>query len=105
MDSNSHLEVRPWRCSPWIAPLLCLASGCTPSAPDALPPNVVLLVLDTVRADHLSSYGYERNTTSHVDAFAAQATRYTECRSTGPWTLPSHASMFTVRLRLSTSRG
>jgi arylsulfatase A-like enzyme len=61
------------------------------------PPNVVLLVLDTVRADHLGCYGYARNTTSNIDAFAAQATRYTRAKATAPWTLPSHASMFTGR--------
>jgi arylsulfatase A-like enzyme len=83
-----------------MAPLLtALALGFLPgcSEEETLPPNVVLLVLDTVRADHLSSYGYSRPTTPHVDALADAAVRYTQCRATGPWTLPSHASMFTGR--------
>ena len=71
----------------WIA--------CEPASPEELPPNIVLLVLDTVRADHVSCYGYERPTTPSIDALAEHAVRYTECRATGPWTLPSHASMFT----------
>jgi arylsulfatase A-like enzyme len=59
------------------------------------PPNIVLIVLDTVRADHLSCYGYERPTTPAIDALARYATRYENAISTAPWTLPSHASMFT----------
>jgi len=68
--------------------------GCTGSG-DERPPNVVLLVMDTVRMDHLSCYGYALPTTPGLDAFAAGADRYTEFRSTSSWTLPSHASMFT----------
>jgi len=59
--------------------------------------NVVLLVLDTVRADHLGCYGYSRRTSPHVDAFAREAVRYARAYSPSPWTLPSHASMFTGR--------
>ena len=59
-------------------------------------PNLVFIVMDTVRADHLSAYGYERATTPQLERFAAEhATRYTNCRSTSPFTLPSHSSMFT----------
>ena len=58
--------------------------------------SLVLVVLDTVRADHLSCYGYDRPTTPGLDAFAREhATRYTQARSTSPFTLPSHASLFT----------
>jgi arylsulfatase A-like enzyme len=58
-------------------------------------PNVILVTLDTLRADHLSCYGYERRTSPQLDRFAAGATRYARARSTAPWTLPSHASLFT----------
>lgn len=61
------------------------------------PPNVVLIVLDTVRADHVSAYGYGRPTTPHLDALVEESVLFTQCRATGPWTLPSHASMFTGR--------
>lgn len=59
------------------------------------PPNVLFVVLDTVRADHLTLYGYDRATTPTLDAFADEARVYTEAVSQAPWTLPSHASMFT----------
>jgi arylsulfatase A-like enzyme len=59
-------------------------------------PSLFLVVLDTVRADHLGSYGYERDTMPRLDGYAAQhMTRYTRARSTSSWTLPSHASLFT----------
>lgn len=58
-------------------------------------PNLVLIVLDTVRADHLDLYGYKRKTMPHVTKFASKATVYTDCTSTASWTLPSHASLFT----------
>ncbi len=58
---------------------------------------MLLIVLDTVRADHLSLYGYGRATTPHLDRFARAGVRFDAARSTAPWTLPSHASMFTGR--------
>ncbi len=58
-------------------------------------PNVLLIVLDTVRADHLGCYGYELPTSPVLDALADQATLYTGARATAPWSLPSHASLFT----------
>jgi len=58
-------------------------------------PNVLLIVLDTVRADRLSSYGYPRLTTPELDAFAQGGVRFSNFYSTSPWTVPSHASMFT----------
>lgn len=64
------------------------------SAPDSGPP-VILIVLDTVRADHLSAYGYERPTTPHLEEFGRFATRFSRAKATSPWTLPSHASLFT----------
>ncbi len=58
-------------------------------------PNVILVVMDTTRADHLSVYGYARNTTPHLQAFSEEAMRYAHAIAPAPWTLPSHASMFT----------
>jgi arylsulfatase A-like enzyme len=60
-------------------------------------PNVLLIVLDTVRADCLGLYGYKRATTPALDRLAKRAIRFDEARSTAPWTLASHASMFTGR--------
>jgi glucan phosphoethanolaminetransferase (alkaline phosphatase superfamily) len=63
--------------------------------PPANSPNVLLIVLDTVRADHLSLYGYERSTTPVLERLAKRGIRFDQARATAPWTLPSHASMFT----------
>ena len=69
-----------------------------PGAPAAAEPttNLLLIVLDTVRADRLAPYGHDRVTTPALDALVHErATRYTAARSTSSWTLPSHASIFT----------
>ena len=60
-------------------------------------PNVLLIVLDTVRADRLSLYGYRRPTSPTLERLAKRGIRFDEARATAPWTLPSHASMFTGR--------
>ncbi len=57
--------------------------------------NVLLIVLDAVRKDHLSVYGYDRPTTPELDAFAESATRYEQAIAPAPWTPPSHAALFT----------
>lgn len=63
-------------------------------APDRRP-NVVLISLDTVRADHLSLYGYPRATSPRLDAWARRrATVFETVVASAPWTLPSHTSMF-----------
>jgi arylsulfatase A-like enzyme len=59
------------------------------------PASVVVIVLDSLRADHVGCYGYDRSTTPRIDAFAEGATRYTHALASAPWTLPSHASMLT----------
>jgi arylsulfatase A-like enzyme len=61
------------------------------------PPNVLLITLDTVRADHLSLYGYGRRTSPVLERLASQGIRFDEARAPAPWTLPSHASLFTGR--------
>jgi arylsulfatase A-like enzyme len=60
-------------------------------------PNVLLIVLDTVRAMSLSLYGYSRPTTPELERWAARGVTFTRAYSTAPWTLPSHASMLTGR--------
>jgi arylsulfatase A-like enzyme len=57
--------------------------------------NVALIVLDAVRADHVSCYGHPRSTTPNLDAFAAANTRYASVVSPGVWTFPSMTSMLT----------
>jgi arylsulfatase A-like enzyme len=58
-------------------------------------PNVILITIDTVRADHLSLYGYARDTSPVLKEFAQHATLFTNAISAGDMTLSSHASMFT----------
>ena len=60
-------------------------------------PNVLLIVMDTVAADHLDLYGYDRPTSSAIDELARRGSRFDAAQSTSSWTLPSHASMFTGR--------
>lgn len=58
-------------------------------------PDIVLIVLDTVRRDRLSAYGYGRATSPQLDAFAAGATLFERAVSPAQWTIPAHASLFT----------
>lgn len=58
-------------------------------------PNVLLVVLDTVRASNLSLYGYDRSTTPQLSRYARAGVRFDRAFSTSPWTLPSHGTMFT----------
>ncbi len=57
--------------------------------------HVVLISLDTCRADHLSCYGHARATTPHIDALAEQGTLFRHALTPIPLTLPAHASMLT----------
>ncbi|HSK18822.1 MAG TPA: sulfatase-like hydrolase/transferase [Longimicrobiales bacterium] len=66
-----------------------------PSTGDA--PNVLLIILDTVRAASMSVYGYHHPTTPNLEEIAAEGTVFEHAWSTSPWTLPSHSSIFTGR--------
>ena len=65
--------------------------------PAAGSPNVLLVIFDTVGASHLSLYGHDRRTSPTVDELAARGVRFDRAQAPSPWTLPSHASMFTGR--------
>ncbi len=58
-------------------------------------PNILLIVMDTARAQQFSCYGYEHETTPTVDRLAGEGTVFGNAIATSPWTLPSHASIFT----------
>jgi arylsulfatase A-like enzyme len=83
--------------------LVAVVAGRVPHAPSEgpwstdpkVPRDVVLIVIDTLRADHLRLYGYERDTAPHLSAFARQAVTYRHAVAPGTWTVPSHATMFT----------
>ena len=61
-------------------------------------PDIVLIVVDTLRADHLGCYGYPRATSPNLDALAARGIRFADATSTSSWTIPSVASYLTGRL-------
>lgn len=67
--------------------------GRSPATPNA--PNVVLFVMDTLRGDRTSAYGYERRTTPHLERLASRGSTFEVCYSTAPWTWPSTASILT----------
>jgi arylsulfatase A-like enzyme len=58
-------------------------------------PNIVVVLIDTLRADHLSCYGYPRQTTPCIDRIADTGVVYENAISSAAWTPPSHASLFT----------
>jgi len=60
-------------------------------------PDVLFLVVDSVRRDRVSAYGHERETTPVLDALADESTVYENAYTPAPWTLPSHCSLFTGR--------
>lgn len=87
-----------------LALLPLLLAGCGDDTPPVLPkgsaqaPDIILISVDTLRADHLSSYGHSRETSPFFDRLAAEGARYTFARSASPWTLPAHTSMLTGQL-------
>lgn len=68
-------------------------SACGPAAPHR--PNLLLIVVDTLRPDHLGCYGHTRDTSPALDSLAAGGYRFQRAYSTAPWTMSSVASMFT----------
>lgn len=58
-------------------------------------PNVLLVVMDSVRARNCSLYGHNNETTPCLESLSEEAVTYTQARSPGTWSLPSHTSMFT----------
>ena len=89
-----------------LALLVATAAGtaaCTKQAPEAAGPaplpagsNILLITVDTLRADHLSSYGYVRPTSPVLDALAAEGVRFDQAQVQWPKTTPSFASIFTA---------
>ncbi|MBX3027535.1 sulfatase [bacterium] len=71
--------------------------GAVPLAQRPLPFNVVVVLIDTLRADHLGAYGYERPTSPSFDALAREATLFDGVTAQAPWTKPSVASLMTGR--------
>ncbi len=70
-------------------------AGLSRAAPEPSMPNVLLIVVDTLRADHLGAYGYPRQTSPTIDRLAAAGVVFEHAISQAPWTAPSLASLFT----------
>ena len=81
--------------------LTLVACGSTPEtahrgvASSSTRPNVLLVTIDTLRADHVSSYGYYRRTTPFLDELSSQGVRFERAYSTSSWTVPAVASLLT----------
>jgi arylsulfatase A-like enzyme len=79
----------------WVKRLDLFSPVYAQPASKNLRPNIVLITLDTVRADHVSAYGYHRPTTPYFDRFAQRGVLFEQAVAPSSWTLPSHASIFT----------
>jgi arylsulfatase A-like enzyme/uncharacterized membrane protein YbhN (UPF0104 family) len=79
------------------------APGHARPAPNAEAGNILFIVVDTLRADHLPAYGYENGRTPNLDAFAQDAIRFEHAYANASWTRPSFASMLTGRYASSHS--
>jgi arylsulfatase A-like enzyme len=103
-SSSRHLNSPPKtpsiRLRVALSILVCVLvfSGCAKLKKHVVPSkakNVVLIVIDTLRSDHLGCYGYERNTTPNIDRLAEKSALFERSYSHCSWTMPSIASMFT----------
>jgi arylsulfatase A-like enzyme len=81
-----------WSPPLWTAPIDTRLAVAPPAAGA---PDVLLISMDTTRADHMSTYGYARDTSPNLTALGNDALVFTQARSPAQWTVPGHASMFT----------
>lgn len=99
-------KTTPWIVAAWILAFAGIQGGkwlqernavaqLPPAAAGA--PNVLVIVVDTLRADHLSAYGYARATSPNFDRLAQQGVRFENAISASSWSLPSHVSLLTGR--------
>lgn len=77
-----------------LAAATLVSSACVPKV-ETTPLNVLLISIDTLRADHLGCYGYPNINTPNIDEFAARSVKFERCFSAAPITLPSHTTMLT----------
>ena len=80
-----------------FVPLLIASGSCLPQRAKPAQ-NLVIVCIDTLRADHLKSYGYHRPTAPHLDALAAAGTLLERATAHSPWTVPATASLLTSLL-------
>ncbi len=81
----------------WLVACSSLALACAASDSAPIRPNVLLILMDTLRADHIGAYGYERDTSPTIDDLARNGLRFQRTIAQASWTLPSLMSLFTGR--------
>lgn len=77
----------------WTLPILLCCAACAGPSIEAGPPNILLISIDALRADHLSCYGYDRHTSPVLDGLAAQGTRFSRAFVNTHGTPPSHTTL------------
>ncbi len=102
MNNKAFLNLSPTRMrrpvfalTPYLLLILLFPAliGC--GSEESERPNILLITIDTTRADRLGCYGYSRNTSPNLDQLAKDSLLFREAYSTSSWTLPTHASLFT----------
>lgn len=83
----SRRGARSWLLAAILASII--GAGCTSK------PNVLLISVDSLRADHLGAYGYERDTSPTIDRLAREGALFTNAVSSTSWTLPAHMALLT----------
>ncbi|MBM4246866.1 MAG: sulfatase [Deltaproteobacteria bacterium] len=78
-----------------LASVLWALTGVGQRAGDRARPNVLLVSIDSLRADHLGSYGYPRDTSPAIDALAREGVLFENAISSAPWTVPAHMTLLT----------
>jgi arylsulfatase A-like enzyme len=73
----------------------CVAGEATEAQSEKKKPNILLIVIDTLRRDHVGCFGYKRDTTPHLDQLAKEGVRCDQMIATSSWTIPSLMSIFT----------
>jgi len=88
-------NTRPLLSSAIALAIVLVLCACGKKAAVPSGPNIVLITIDALRADHMSCYGYHRETSPFIDGIASESAVFTNAYSTSSWTAPSMASIFT----------
>ncbi|MEM6796252.1 MAG: sulfatase [Acidobacteriota bacterium] len=89
-------NLKPFTAASLALLLISCFSGCRPpEEAEGEGPHIVLISVDSLRADHLSCYGYERPTSPTLDLLAREGVLFEDVSSSSSWTLPAHAALFT----------
>ena len=100
-DTSYDLQMSGWR-RPWgLVLFVCVSAmggACArPGTPEPTRLNIVFVLIDTLRSDHLGCYGYDRATSPFIDQLAESGMLFERAFAQAPWTAPSVASIFTSR--------